>query len=103
MVFDLRAALLKKGEVESARLMDFEFRLRARTWRWVAEALDAELDTDDVAKLIAQMTDDALAAHFALLYPGRAADLDQLRRDCAADARTALIAELGDPRPHRLL
>ena len=36
MVFDLRGALLKKEEAESARLMDFEFRLRARTMRLLA-------------------------------------------------------------------
>jgi hypothetical protein len=39
MVWDLRGALLKKGEVESARLDDFEFRLRARTMRLLAEKL----------------------------------------------------------------
>ncbi|WP_241212717.1 hypothetical protein [Sphingomonas sp. ABOLG] len=36
MAFDLRAALLKKAEVETARLVDFEFRLRARTMRLLA-------------------------------------------------------------------
>jgi hypothetical protein len=30
MVFDLRGVLFKKEEIESARLMDFEFRLRPR-------------------------------------------------------------------------
>ena len=101
MMFDLRAALLKKEERESARLMDFAFRLRARTWRLVAEALGA--DADEVARLTAQLDEDKLAQHFAEAYPERAADLPELQRSCAAEARKALIAERGDPSPYRLL
>jgi hypothetical protein len=33
MAFDLRSAMLKKQEVESARLAEFDYRWRARTPR----------------------------------------------------------------------
>ena len=33
MAWDLRAAMLKKQEVESARLAEFDYRWRARTMR----------------------------------------------------------------------
>jgi len=36
MAFDLRGALIRKAEYETAKLLDFEFRLRARTARAVA-------------------------------------------------------------------
>jgi hypothetical protein len=101
MVFDLRGALLKKGEVETARLMDFQFRLRARTWRLVAEALGA--DPEEVVRLTASLDDEALQAHLAVLYPDEAKDLPALIRTASADARQALIAERGEPSPYRLL
>jgi hypothetical protein len=40
MVWDLRAALLRKEEAESARLQDFAFRLRVRTFRLLGERID---------------------------------------------------------------
>jgi hypothetical protein len=101
MVWDLRGALLKKEERESARLMDFEFRLRARTWRLVAEALGD--DANEVARLTAQLDDDGIAAQLATHHPDQAAELPALIQRCAAEARQALIAEIGDPSPYRLL
>jgi len=92
MVFDLRGALLKKAEVESARLDDFEFRLRARTFRLLAkragvspELLVAEIATDP---------DDAILARHPELADGYA--------ECRALARRQLIEERGDPTPYRL-
>ena len=45
MAWDLRGALLKKEERETARLMDFEFRLRARTMRILAARLNIPAET----------------------------------------------------------
>jgi hypothetical protein len=101
MVWDLRGALLKKEERESARLMDFAFRLRARTWRLIAEALDD--DAEQAARLTAKHDDEGLFALLAQRHPHRAADLTTLYRDCEAAARKQLIAERGDPSPYRLL
>jgi hypothetical protein len=101
MVWDLRGALLKKEERESARLMDFAFRLRARTWRLIAEALDD--DAEQAARLTAKHDDEGLLALLAQRHPHRAADLTTLYRDCEAAARRQLIAERGDPSPYRLL
>jgi len=92
MVFDLRGALLKKAEVESARLDDFEFRLRARTFRLLAERhgiaprpLVAEIATDP---------DEAIL--------GRHPALAQAYPECRALARHQLITERGDPTPYKL-
>lgn len=92
MVWDLRGALLKKAEVESARLADFEFRLRVRTMRLLAARLERDPDPL-VAQTAAEpddailATDPALAAHFA---------------ECREEAHRQLIAELGDPTPYKL-
>ena len=56
MPFDLRRALLRKEEHESARLMEFEFRHRARTFRLMAEALG--VDAAEAARLTAGGDDD---------------------------------------------
>ena len=40
MAWNLRAALLKKEEFESARLAEFDYRWGARTMRLLAAALD---------------------------------------------------------------
>ena len=93
MVWDLRRALHKKGEIESARLDDFEFRLRARTMRLLASTLGLEPDA-----LVARIAADAdetivasLGAEAAVAYP-------PLREE----ARRQLITELGDPTPYKL-
>lgn len=92
MVFDLRGALLKKAEVESARLDDFEFHLRARTFGLLAgrhaldpEALVAEIATD---------SDEAILA--------RHPELLGAYEECRALARRQLIDERGDPTPYKL-
>lgn len=103
MVWDLRGALLKKQEVESARLADFEFRLRARTMRLLAERLDGAIPAEQLIPLIARHDDDSIPTDLPVRYP--AIDRERLRQlfgACRADARGQLIAELGDPTPHRL-
>jgi hypothetical protein len=93
MVFDLRGALLKKAEVESARLDDFEFRLRARTMRLLAPL--AGIEPDVLIARIALESDEAILATFPA--PARAW-FDEAR----AEARRQLVDELGDPTPHKL-
>jgi hypothetical protein len=100
MVFDLRGAMLKKQEVESARLAEFDYRWRARTMRLLAAALDPALSADAMATETARHDDDAILADLAERYPG--ADVAGLYDRARAEARRALITELGDPTPHRL-
>ncbi len=100
MVFDLRGAMLKKEEFESARLAEFDYRWRARTMRLLAARLDPALSPDEMAAETARHDDAAILADLAARYPdsGVAALYDTAR----AEARKALIGELGDPTPHRL-
>ncbi|OSZ66788.1 hypothetical protein CAP40_13135 [Sphingomonas sp. IBVSS2] len=93
MVFDLRGALLKKAEVESARLDDFEFRLRARTMRLLAPLLGVA--PGELVGRIAVEPDEAILAS---LPETALAWFDQAR----TEARRQLIEERGDPTPHRL-
>lgn len=94
MAFDLQKALHRKGEQESARLDDFAFRLRVRTMRELAADIGA--DPDALVRLAVGLDDKALEA----ALPPEATE----NRIAAARARAerALIAERGDPRPHRL-
>lgn len=101
MAFDLRRALLRKEEHESARLMDFEFRHRARTFRLMAEALG--VNAEAVVKRIAHSDDDGVLAWLAEQAKRDAMEVRELASRCAARARKELIAEIGDPTPNRLL
>ncbi|HYD13952.1 MAG TPA: hypothetical protein VEC11_13970 [Allosphingosinicella sp.] len=100
MVFDLRGAMLKKQEVESARLAEFDWRWRARTMRLLAARLDPALSPDEMAADTARRDDEAILADLAARY--READVQKHYDQCRAEARRALIEELGDPTPHRL-
>ncbi|MDG2533085.1 hypothetical protein P6144_05460 [Sphingomonas sp. HITSZ_GF] len=93
MVFDLRGALLKKAEIESARLDDFEFRLRARTMRLLAPLLGVQVE--DLVARIAVESDEAI---LATLPDTARAWYDEAR----IEARRQLIEERGDPTPHKL-
>lgn len=100
MVWDLRRALLKKEEVESARLTDFEFREMVRAIRLLADALGI-----GATPLLHHLADRGLDAAIALaaLQSGREADeVASLYPGLRAEARRQLVAELGDPAPHRL-
>jgi hypothetical protein len=94
MVFDLRGALLKKEEIESARLMDFEFRLRVRTLRLLAATIGA--DPDELARRVT-LGDDA-----AVLQSLDGQIEPSAFQACREEARRQLILERGDPTPHRL-
>ena len=99
MAWDLRAALLKKGEFETARLAEFEFRWRVRAYRALADDLGAHKD-----RMIAALTrfdDDQLLDRIQAGHPDR--DIHTLFAECRARTRHQLIAEIGDPTPHRLL
>ncbi|MBC2669143.1 hypothetical protein ACFOON_09230 [Novosphingobium piscinae] len=120
MVWDLGKAMRRKEEFESARLIDFAFRQRARALRLLIGALGlggtepaapepaAPGQPDPGATVI------ALAAELAVLPDAlvveRLAELSGLDRDavaahlpaCMAEARRQVIAERGDPSPIRL-
>ena len=100
MVFDLRRALLRKEEIESARLMDFAFRLRARTMRLLATELG--LDPDELVTRIAVQDDDAILAGLEAEVDLPLETLRGAFERCQANSRAQLVAECGDPTPHRL-
>jgi len=96
MVWDLRGALLKKEEFESARLQNFEFRHRARTMRLLAERIGE--DPQALAVETAEHDDEAILARLTEKH----GDLAERYYECQREARAQLIAEIGDPTPHRL-
>ena len=100
MSWDLRQALLKKQEVESARLMDFEFRLRARAMRRLGA--DLEIEGGALAGRIALQPDADILADIAAELSLDASDLRARWEEATRLARAELIAERGDPTPHRL-
>ncbi len=93
MVFDLRGALLKKEEIESARLMDFEFRLRVRTLRLLAANIGA--DPDEMARRVTLGDDETVLLSLDGVEPATF-------HACREEAMRQLIVERGDPAPHRL-
>ena len=98
MVFDLRRALLAKEERESARLMEFEFRLRARAMRLLAIKIGH--DPDDIAGLVAAGDDEAVIAMLQPLYPEL--ELVDLLAKARLEERHKLVNDIGDPAPHSL-
>lgn len=101
MVWDLRGALLKKEERESARLADFEFRHRVRTMRLLARNFG--LDEEPLVKLVAKGDDEAALAVLASAHRIEEITLREAFARCAEEGRTQLICELGNPAPYRLL
>jgi hypothetical protein len=103
MAWDLRAALLKKGEIESARLDDFAFRERVRTMRFLALELGRGIDPADLALRIALMDDEAILDGLLSSFPGvEKKALQEVFLRCRLAARRSLIKGIGDPTPHRL-
>ncbi|KRB82493.1 hypothetical protein ASE00_10555 [Sphingomonas sp. Root710] len=100
MVWDLRGALLKKQEVETARLADFDFRLRARTMRLLAPIVG--VDAVWLVGLIAESDDASILARLAESLRIPSADLARHHAACNVQARAELVDEIGDPTPHRL-
>lgn len=100
MVWDLRGALLKKEERESSRLVDFEFKLRARTFRLLAEALN--IDPVATVAMIAEFADEASLQALAHRHGFSLSSLREAYVRCHDDARSQLVQEIGDPTPYRL-
>lgn len=100
MVWDLGRAMRKKEEFESARLMDFEFRERARATRLFARALN--LDEAELVAETALHDEHGLIARTSQMTGRGEEDLWNTYADCRAEARQALIVERGDPTPYRL-
>lgn len=100
MSFDLRSAIIKRSEWETARAADFDFRHRARTAARVAAALG--LDPQDWVPLVAELDDDTLLARFAAAANVPLDSAASLRARESAAVRAALVAELGDPAPTTL-
>lgn len=100
MAFDLRAAMLKKAEVETARLVDFAFRLRARTMRLLAGQIGA--DADALVGRIVHADDAAIIAELEAARGLAAGALGADYRRSLAAGRAQLIDEVGDPSPYRL-
>ncbi|TFU05971.1 hypothetical protein EUV02_02820 [Polymorphobacter arshaanensis] len=100
MVFDLGRALRKKEEFESARLVDFEFRRRARATRLLLQAMGR--DDAEAAAIVASLGEDAIPAHLAALMQTPVKDVAAEFQKCLVIAHRQLVAEQGDPAPFRL-
>lgn len=99
-MFDLGLAMQKKQEFESARLLDFEFRTRARAVRMLAESLG--IDEVAAADIVATTPAPELPGRIALLAGMRADECLAEYENCLAIAYRQLLVERGDPTPHRL-
>ncbi|HEY0597152.1 hypothetical protein [Sphingopyxis sp.] len=100
MTWDLGKAMQKKEEFESARLMDFEFRLRVRATRLLARACGL----DEIA-WVREVAARDTAGVVDMMANATARDRDDLLSEyqrCSAVARQQIIEERGDPTPHRL-
>lgn len=100
MVWDLARALHKKAEFETARLQAFGFQQRARAIRLLAEAhgLDGKALAAELAVTTDRQLVQTLCRHTGL---GEAALTTQFEA-ALSEARRQLVAEQGDPSPHRL-
>ena len=108
MAFDLARAFAKKQEVESARLDEYWFRHRARTMSLLAASLagrtTAPIDPKQLAGEVAVSNDEALLADLRARLAEPIADekWNRLVQRAGAEARSQLVAEYGNPDPHRL-
>lgn len=102
MVWDLRSALLKKEEKESARLQDFAFRLRVRSFRLLAERLGGAAGAAIVDQLGIVSEEKLIALAIAADPMIERAALETTLAETRAEAQAQLIAAFGDPTPHRL-
>lgn len=100
MVFDLGRAMRKKEEFESARLMDFEFRRRARATRALAQRLG--FDATIAAELVSALSEDEVLERLAALAGVSADEVRAEYARCVTAAHATLVEERGDPAPHRL-
>jgi hypothetical protein len=100
MTWDLAKAMHRKAEFETARLQDFAFRQRARAVSLLARSQG--LDPASIVGEIAEHDDagmiDLFAEHTGLGRAEMAAAYDA----ALSQARLQLVAERGDPTPHRM-
>jgi hypothetical protein len=100
MVFDLGKAMSRKEEWESARLLDFEFRRRARATRMAAQSLG--IDETDAARIAATTDDQTIPERLATLSGAPIADVAATYQRCLSTVHSELVAERGDLTPFRL-
>jgi hypothetical protein len=100
MVWDLGKAMRKKEEFESARLMDFDFRQRARATRLLAQTY--KLDEDAVVREIAVLPENGVLEFVAASTGRSSEEISTEYARCLSEARKQLIVERGDPTPNRL-
>jgi hypothetical protein len=100
MAWDLGKAMQKKEEFESARLMDFEFRQRARATRLLARSLG--FSEDDLVGEIALRSEDGVLDLVAAQTSQPQQAIATIYAKCLGEARHQLMAERGDPTPYRL-
>lgn len=100
MVWDLGKAMRKKEAFESGRLMDFEYRQRARAARLLARELG--LDEADLARATVTHSDNGLLEMVACRTATSTIEVGVAYQRCLSIAREQLIGERGDPTPHRL-
>lgn len=108
---DLARVLTRKQEHECARLDDFEFRVRIRAIRLLADSLNGRLSLADPLDSVAwareaatepaDSTIERLHRHLAGLSPGLG-ELHRLHQRAAARAYEQVIIERGDPSPFRM-
>jgi hypothetical protein len=98
--WDLAKALHKKAEVETARLQDFAFHQRARAIGLIARAHG--LDPVGLAASLSVCADTRLLHDLAAATGHTPAATAAILAEAMANARRDLIAEQGDPSPHRL-
>lgn len=100
MVFDLGRAMRKKEEFKSARLMDFAFRRHARASRLLAQSLGIKPAV--AASLVASSSEEAIPLRLSELAGTSAEEARAAFRQFLSIAHAELVAERGDPTPHRL-
>ncbi|MFV0643435.1 MAG: hypothetical protein ACK5NN_02885 [Sphingomonadaceae bacterium] len=100
MAFDLGRAMCKKEEFETSRLMEFEFRRRARATRLLAQLLDIEqANAMDIVATMDEFTAIQKLGQLAGIHEDKVATEYQ---KCLSAAHEQLVSELGDPSPHRM-
>lgn len=100
MTFDLGKAMRRKEEHKSARLEDFAFHRRVRATRMLAAELG--YDTVAIARWVAGFAERALIEHLANLTGHPTEQIAAWYHACLTRAHAELVAERGDPTPHRL-
>jgi hypothetical protein len=89
-----------KSEEDSARLDDFELRLRARTMQKLAGFAGGT--RADMTRAVAAADDEGVLADLLARAPElEEAKLRDAYRLARAEARAELLDECGDPAPHR--